>query len=234
MENEQEQSSTQKNKSQFLTFLFVTIGVFLVASYVLSLSVEDAPSLTEFVAEEVNAVASKMAEIPKELENGKVAIAEVLNVPTEGTAPAAEGLAAFCENTYKEKKQCPEDVCMFNCLGAIAYQGCEKGCYPRSCLEIPVESCPVSDCQVLKGCEDIDRCFPQTEAAECGDLAYQGQDVECCKGFVRRCGFEFFDRTCDMVGEKSVYGVPVCIPCGNGICNQFENRCNCPEDCGQP
>ena len=41
----------------------------------------------------------------------------------------------------------------------------------------------------------------------------------------------FFDGSCDLVGKSSVYAVPICIPCGNGICNQFETHCNCPEDC---
>ncbi len=25
----------------------------------------------------------------------------------------------------------------------------------------------------------------------------------------------------------------VCLPCGNGICDDNENRCSCPEDCGK-
>lgn len=24
----------------------------------------------------------------------------------------------------------------------------------------------------------------------------------------------------------------ICVPCGNGICDASENRCNCPDDCG--
>lgn len=237
MENEKEPSSRQPgNKSSFLMFIFVTIGVFLTASYILSLSADQSPSLVQFVAEEVNAVASKLAEYPKEWKKN-----ETIGVDPENKAEgvigegAASGLMEHCQSAYKKKKQCPEDVCMFNCFGAITYEGCEKGCYPKPCLEIDVESCPLSDCQILKGCNDINRCYPQIDSGlECGDLAYQGQDVECCEGMVRRCGLEYFDRTCDMVAEKSVYGVPICVPCGNGICNQFENRCNCPEDCGTP
>lgn len=72
------------------------------------------------------------------------------------------------------------------------------------------------------------------EKADCGDVAYAGQDVACCEGLVRRCGIEFLDGTCDMEGQDSVYNLPICIPCGDGLCGQFENRCNCPEDCGTP
>ena len=72
------------------------------------------------------------------------------------------------------------------------------------------------------------------ERAKCGDLAYAGQDVDCCPGLVRRCGVEFFDGSCDMEGKNSIYSLPICVPCGDGVCGNFENRCNCPEDCKNP
>ncbi len=138
-----------------------------------------------------------------------------------------------CYQYYQETETCPKEQCNLGCLGGIIYEDCEIGCEPKPCFEIPLEHCPTSVCQIQEGCEGVDVCFPQNDYAppRCGDLAYSGSDVECCPGYVKRCGIEFFDGTCDMAGRDSIYGVPICLPCGNGICNQFENACNCPEDC---
>ena len=145
-----------------------------------------------------------------------------------------ENLIDFCRNSIIESSTCPEDVCFFGCLGGINFNGCQLACQPKSCLDISASKCPLDTCQVMKGCEEGKKvCFPKTTAppSPCGGLGYDGQDVECCEGFIKRCGVEFFDKTCDMVGKNSIYSIPICIPCGNGICNQFENHCNCPEDC---
>lgn len=58
----------------------------------------------------------------------------------------------------------------------------------------------------------------------------------CCEGLIEwNSGFD----TRISIGEKCyetgmVAGNPVgtCINCGNGICEEIENVCNCPEDCG--
>jgi hypothetical protein len=34
-----------------------------------------------------------------------------------------------------------------------------------------------------------------------------------------------------MQGKNTAYHLPICIPCGDGVCTNFENHCNCPEDC---
>jgi len=139
----------------------------------------------------------------------------------------------YCFDAYAKDGQCPEEVCQFGCSGGINYKGCKMNCIPKTCVLIEPENCPEERCQILKGCEEKDVCYPKftEDPPECGETAYPGQAVECCEGFVKRCGLEFFDGTCDMKGVQSVYSVPICIPCGNGICNQFEDRCNCPEDC---
>ena len=139
-----------------------------------------------------------------------------------------------CRAVYAETGECPKVMCD---LVGQEDQGTKESkffCRPVPCLQIDAVSCPLDRCQVLEGCGGIPRCFfpftPMGEG-ECGPIAYMGQDVECCDGMIKRCGIEFFDGSCDMTSMYSAGGVSICIPCGNGVCNQFENRCNCPEDC---
>ena len=141
----------------------------------------------------------------------------------------------FCKKQYSEKEKCPDPVCR------LQIKKSEEGeetsdCVPVPCPRIPAESCPEDYCATMTDCSDQQICHYQMygEKAVCGDVSYAGQDVDCCPGLVRRCGIEFYDGTCDMEGKNSVYNLPICIPCGDGICTNFENRCNCPEDCGTP
>ena len=147
-------------------------------------------------------------------------------------ASGQQPLEQYCPHAYSQTGVCPQEVCRLGCFAGIEYEGCTPECLPKSCVELDVEHCPKDTCQVLKGCADKDICFykAQAEPLSCGDSAYAGI-LECCEGLVKRCGIEFFDGSCDMVGEYSMYGAAICIPCGDGICNQFENHCNCPEDC---
>lgn len=145
---------------------------------------------------------------------------------------ARENLAQYCADSFQNKSQCPSNVCDFGCPKGVQQADCLLECRPKACVEIKVKDCPSDTCQILESCTKQKVCFTknQSEPELCGPLAYSGK-VECCKGFIKRCGIEFFDGSCDMEGKNSVYAVPVCLPCGNGICNQFENTCNCPEDC---
>ena len=50
---------------------------------------------------------------------------------------------------------------------------------------------------------------------------------KCCEGLVGRGVAEVRpDGTC---ARRTGWGI--CLPCGNGVCDPSENRCNCPEDC---
>ncbi|HBR15142.1 MAG TPA: hypothetical protein DD723_06330 [Candidatus Omnitrophica bacterium] len=150
------------------------------------------------------------------------------------TPPTLEA-AAYCKKSYEEEGTCPERICSLACASGIQKPGCVLSCELKPCVEISVEDCPLDSCIILTGCRNAAKvCYypSNSEIPVCGDLAYFGDDRECCKGLVKRCGIEFLDGRCEMSGEKSIYSVPICIPCGNGICNQFENKCNCPEDCG--
>lgn len=100
------------------------------------------------------------------------------------------------------------------------------------CDQIDAKDCPLNRCALMVNCRGQEIChFQMFDPPECGDLSYAGQDVPCCEGLVRRCGMAFLDDTCDMYGDNSEYNLPICIPCGDGICTNFENICNCPEDC---
>ncbi len=146
---------------------------------------------------------------------------------------AQENSAQYCANAYEKDQSCPETVCRLGCSSGIDYEGCTPGCVPKSCVDIDSDHCPKDSCQLLKGCDNRTICYYKVEptADTCGEVGYNGQDVPCCQGLEKRCGIEFFDGTCDMIGKDSIYAVPICLPCGNGICNQFEDSCNCPEDC---
>ncbi|MBP9855256.1 MAG: hypothetical protein KBD53_10370 [Candidatus Omnitrophica bacterium] len=155
------------------------------------------------------------------------------NVQAEEPAKKPEIRMEDCQAIFEKSGKCPTEVCSPGCLGGITYDKCKAGCNPKSCLEIESQYCPTDNCQLIVGCEGKKVCFPQADLLppSCGGEAYSGGDAPCCSGLVKRCGIEFFDGSCDLVGKYSTYGVPICLPCGNGVCNQFENACNCPEDC---
>ena len=62
--------------------------------------------------------------------------------------------------------------------------------------------------------------------AEAGE--HRGVAVECCEGLVEIPNAYSQDHVCQyLLGAFSL-----CSDCGNGICEDWENSCNCPEDCG--
>ena len=160
----------------------------------------------------------------------------IVIISSAANSYARENLAGYCLDTYQKTGTCPKDVCSYLCPGGKFYNGCELLCQPKVCLQLSADDCPTDTCQIVVGCTGEKICYNKLKEAtqKCGGLSFPGQDVPCCEGFVKRCGVEFFDGTCDMIGKHSRNSIPICLPCGNGICNQFENRCNCPEDCGKP
>ena len=168
-----------------------------------------------------------------------VSIILVFNLQTigsraEDSPQEPKDLVVFCKQQYEKTGECPDAVCRLEEEAQSGEEPAPMICLAKDCPEIDPKDCPEDYCALMKDCSEQMICHFQMpgDPAECGDLAYAGQDVPCCPGLVRRCGIEFLDGTCDMEGKNSVYNLPICIPCGNGICSNFENRCNCPEDCG--
>ncbi|MFP4472466.1 MAG: hypothetical protein ACLFPX_01170 [Candidatus Omnitrophota bacterium] len=148
-------------------------------------------------------------------------------------AGAGQGFAQsaneFCRTQAMTTDECPAPLCEWRCQD----ENCEKNdCRAKSCETLSAEECPLEFCEQRVNCRGNAVCVDRIiDPPACGDIAYAGQDVPCCDGLVRRCGIQFYDRSCDMYGDRSVYAFPICIPCGDGICTNFENGCNCPEDC---
>lgn len=137
-----------------------------------------------------------------------------------------------CSYIFAETGKCPLEICDYGCF-ALAEDGCRMACKDKACVFIKNQFCPSDRCQIFKSCEGNEICYfkMKSEPPACGEIGYNGQEVECCAGLIKRCGVEMLDGSCNMLGQNSIYAVPSCIPCGNRICDQFENKCNCPEDC---
>ncbi len=62
--------------------------------------------------------------------------------------------------------------------------------------------------------------------AEAGE--HRGVAVVCCEGLVEIWNVFPVDHLCmHLIGAFAL-----CSDCGDGICDEWENSCNCPEDCG--
>ncbi len=57
----------------------------------------------------------------------------------------------------------------------------------------------------------------------------------CCDGLVQVSDSHVMEDTSsefpDGCGEEGPPDFLLCVPCGNGVCDGSENRCNCPSDC---
>ncbi|WP_147445324.1 hypothetical protein [Corallococcus aberystwythensis] len=63
----------------------------------------------------------------------------------------------------------------------------------------------------------------------CGSEGTRGLAEPCCEGLVARCGALPSEGTCEPQAKST--DVPMCLRCGDGVCDAREQRCNCPEDC---
>jgi len=85
------------------------------------------------------------------------------------------------------------------------------------------------------------KCYMGEASAECHwpcqELPCKGPGEsilvgECCEGLTHIQPAYTYGPDCN---DLSIIGwVFLCSDCGNGICENWESRCNCPEDCGQP
>jgi|GEM_PF-3538422 len=95
----------------------------------------------------------------------------------------------------------------------------EKFCGPEGGFGISVYTCP-NGCSYENGaCNEEAIC--RNEEHECSI-----EDIPCCEGLEEvplalKEGDQCIAATCGSI----------CRPCGNGICDDNENECSCPEDC---
>lgn len=151
-----------------------------------------------------------------------------------GVLNAQQTFVDFCQTAYLENTVCPPSTCQLKCADGQVIENCSQVCLPKECAVISAENCPKDFCHTVTDCSKKISCQPNSLEGyipQCGALAYSGQEVSCCPGLVKRCGFDYLDGKCNMEGKNTSYNVPICIPCGNGVCSNFENHCNCPEDC---
>jgi len=111
-------------------------------------------------------------------------------------------------------------ACEFAIGGWPICSYCGDGeCQDVACTSI---GCPSAEnsCNCPEDCGEIE-C--RTEDDEC----YIG-DVPCCEGLkeVGLCGEEDGMCICANCGS-------ICRPCENRVCDEGENRCNCPQDCAK-
>ena len=154
--------------------------------------------------------------------------------PQPTDTPELDDLSKYCRTTFEETGKCPEDKCAIGCGGDDPSDvgGCPVGCDRKSCTAFEAENCPLESCQIMTNCKGEEVCYSQFSVGppECGGIGSYTQDVACCEGLVKRCGIVLKDGSCD-TNSGGYNNFPQCIPCGNGICDQFENKCSCPEDC---
>lgn len=77
--------------------------------------------------------------------------------------------------------------------------------------------------------------FVGTSCAGAGKTSFNdvtGKTKECCMGLdsISGCSPDPDDPTCEHYYEIVGCG-SICSDCGNNICEDWENRCSCPEDC---
>ena len=86
---------------------------------------------------------------------------------------------------------------------------------------------------ILSGCgqpSEPDMPMECAKAGEAGPNPSLGPDapiVECCEGLDTIANYYKTEPEC-IQGEG---GGSICSDCGNNNCEEWENECNCPEDC---
>lgn len=160
-----------------------------------------------------------------------------------GQAPGADSGSARSISSYGEwivfcsgRDPCPSDLCKEDCGGSGS--SCHLECVPQACSRVAAVHCPVDACDLIIDCAGQERCWPTSygeEPRQCGEIGYWGQEVECCDGLALRCGgWDRLTLACDPVMDTADGQgfIPVCLACGDGTCGDYEESCNCSEDCG--
>ena len=137
--------------------------------------------------------------------------------PNDGNL-CCRGLKAEPNYLWDESGECTE-VTGVDMEGATVQElicvrcgngGCEEGENPCIC----------SDCK-----DDI---FHGGDCVDFGEMAYASEGLKCCDGKELLPPYEIESSgNCVRAG----YDPRICLNCGDGICEDPENRCSCPDDC---
>lgn len=82
-------------------------------------------------------------------------------------------------------------------------------------------------------CGDVG-CLDEGVGIPGGDLSIEQlyhSPMKCCTGLKAITKPGFFDENCDEVPLGQDMSSHVCSDCGNGVCEEWEEECTCPEDC---
>ncbi|MBL7059009.1 hypothetical protein ISS08_00985 [Candidatus Pacearchaeota archaeon] len=78
--------------------------------------------------------------------------------------------------------------------------------------------------------EEINQLFCASE----GEIYFDsttGESNECCEGLVPKTGLpDGGPAECEEFSQMDGWST-ICTNCGNSICESWENKCICPEDC---
>ena len=72
-------------------------------------------------------------------------------------------------------------------------------------------------------------CHFPCEEMPCKEAGESSYVFGCCEGLKEIQPIRAYDDECNFTGI--IGGTPICSDCGNGRCEEWENKCNCPEDC---
>jgi hypothetical protein len=130
-----------------------------------------------------------------------------------------------------DKKCCPPWLCWCCCICIIILVivivkiiivpcececlNCSAVCGNGICESENMTNCP-EDCNASVECRDENSyCTPE--------------DIPCCEGLVE-VPMAFLENGSCIAASCG----QICRPCGDGICQENENECSCPSDCGEP
>jgi hypothetical protein len=88
--------------------------------------------------------------------------------------------------------------------------------------------------RTLTGLAGAGACIQAGNVSKNPSLGPAGDFGECCTGLIEISGAPlsaYYLENCTSNGEWVGSGI-ICSACGNGICEEWEHKCNCPHDCG--